>query len=674
MADADEDSAITMPPWKMLKTSAPSGASVGVVHSARAAFGGVNRFASVAVPYAATDPVTTTYFQVVISKAKAPIVCGDAGPTKGKAIYADRDLPRATRIWTESPFVAMQEERNRSTLPCCQYCYLPLLSDAQRQWQDIVARWNAQVAQSQTQDPTDRHTEAKATTTTTTEAGQSEAETLAAVDEGDLDAALRSLNVSPQNCGLSPPGARCSCGEIYCSKLCRMRAFHEYHAILCPRNDPCSAMGDFLEHMRHTNDIFLLVAKVIARILSRYLVWRDIVKAREPIDMFYKKPWWEVVVVEHDQHEKLWHLYRGAETAEGTSGDAGSSNRQNGTSPNDVECVSEEKPQPPSAEAAASTTGQREQQLKTEGQVGERREERGHDSAVAEGIEAPASVQTQCLQEVLTLTHQLLVDALECNLVRLEREDQLRGVTVREIWRCCSSVLNFEFFAAQLGLFEMNNISLEVDHPFHAFIDILDPEVQSDSTNGHQQDHVQHSDAQSPRLDLQLQLTTEDQTVLGSVRRVLEWEEERLQRSRVEQQVEEKASEEEDGTVEPAMLLGFPNVEGTALFPIICTMNHSCDPNCTVLYTKNGDAHVVAIRDIQKGEELCICYIDVDMDLQMREANLREYKFKCFCSRCVEERQQLEQQTQLLEQRADRHNQDRERGRSSKRRGEGATA
>ena len=82
------------------------------------------------------------------------------------------------------------------------------------------------------------------------------------------------------------------------------------------------------------------------------------------------------------------------------------------------------------------------------------------------------------------MTHQLLIDALECNLVRLEREGQLRGVTVEEIWRCCSSVLSFEFFTAQIGLFEMNNISMEVDHPFHAFIDILDPEVQNEVAAG----------------------------------------------------------------------------------------------------------------------------------------------------------------------------------------------
>jgi hypothetical protein len=42
----------------------------------------------------------------------------------------------------------------------------------------------------------------------------------------------------------------------------------------------------------------------------------------------------------------------------------------------------------------------------------------------------------------------------------------------------------------------------------------------------------------------------------------------------------------------------FVGVEGTALFSGICTMNHSCDPNCTVLYTKDGAAHVFAVQDI----------------------------------------------------------------------------
>ena len=74
---------------------------------------GTDRHSCVAAPFAPNEPRTHRYFELVISKAKAPIVCGFAGKIKGKAIYADADIPGATQIWTESPFVAMQHERNK---------------------------------------------------------------------------------------------------------------------------------------------------------------------------------------------------------------------------------------------------------------------------------------------------------------------------------------------------------------------------------------------------------------------------------------------------------------------------------------------------------------------------------------------------------------------------------
>ncbi|GMF09709.1 unnamed protein product [Phytophthora lilii] len=662
--DVDADLELSPPPWKALKASTLSSAKSGGLRAAhtdctwarpRHSAGqssnplalcpcsSVNRYSSVAAPYGPADPVASTYFQVVISKAKAPIVCGDAGLVKGKAIYAERDLPKATRIWTESPLVAMQHERNRSLLPCCQFCYLPLLGDAQRQWRQIVSRYNTQAMQRKSQ------SDGRKTTTTTDAAAE-----LQPVDVDALEKALRLLRITPQSCGMAGPGAQCPCGELYCSKLCRMRALHEYHAILCPRNDPCSAMGEFLEHTRHANDIFLLAAKVIARVLSRYLVWRDIVKAREPIDMFYKKPWWEVVVVEHDESVSLPHQARTNGTSgqtnlsgsDETNSDGGGSSSNDDRSPNDVKDIDEEQK---ADSADTNTAAPAQAQNSRQEQVQDANEEQKQDGdwMAGPGSATNGSTKAQCLQEVLSMTHQLLVDALECNLVRLEREGQLRGVTVEEIWRCCSSVLSFEFFTAQIGLFEMNNISMEVDHPFHAFIDILDPDVQNEVAAGDPGHMNGHSNSTSPRL--QPQLNAEDQALISSVRRVLEWEEERLQVLQTQQRLE-MTNGDLDSDFDPLMPLGYPSIEGTALFPIICTMNHSCDPNCTVLYTKNGDGHVVAIRDIQKGEELCICYIDVDMDVKMREANLREYKFKCFCSRCVQERQQLERVNQRPEQ------------------------
>jgi len=577
----------------------------------------VNRYSSVAAPYGPADPVASTYFQVVISKAKAPIVCGDAGPVKGKAIYADRDLPKATRVWTESPLVAMQHERNRSLLPCCQFCYLPLLWNAQHEWREIVTRYNAEAAQISKKGKSDGNK----TTTTPAKSGAEP------VDLDALERTLEVLRITPQSCGMAGPGAKCACGELYCSKLCRMRALHEYHAILCPRNDPCSAMGEFLEHTRHSNDIFLLVAKVIARVLSRYLVWRDIVKAREPI------------VVEHDEPIPNQTL-SGQTMAIGGDDSNSEGGGNNDRSPNDVMDIDEEQ-----KAAAPETNGNAAAQSQAARPTQPTGEEQKQEEDWPAGSGAPpltgGSTKAQCLQEVLSMTHQLLVDALECNLVRLEREGQLRGVTVEEIWRCCSSVLSFEFFTAQIGLFEMNNISMEVDHPFHAFIDILDPDVQNEVAAG----DFEHSDDQTSSMSPRVQplLNSEDQALIASVRRVLEWEEERLQVLQAQERLEATNGALDD-SFDPLMPLGYPSIEGTALFPIICTMNHSCDPNCTVLYTKNGDGHVVAIRDITKGEELCICYIDVDMDVQMREANLREYKFKCFCPRCVQERQSPRQE------------------------------
>ncbi|KAG7390708.1 SET and MYND domain-containing protein 5 [Phytophthora boehmeriae] len=636
MADMhEEDLEIMIPSWKAPKISSLGSAKCGS-YSAQTDFG-VDKYSSVAAPYGPSDPIASTYFQVVISKAKAPIVCGDAGPIKGKAIYADRDLPRATKIWTESPLVAMQHANNRSLLPTCQYCFLPLMGDAQQQWRDIVTRYNAQIME-----PTSRNQTQKSPT----QKDQSDGDTSTTITPVEvnmdaLDKALQVLHITPRTCGMAGPGANCVCGELYCSKLCQMKAFHEYHAILCPRNEPCSAMGEFVEHTCHTNDVFLLAAKVIARVIARYLVWRDIVKAREPIDMFYKKPWWEVVVVEHDDLDALEHLSGdsddtlGQTTASASDETSDSSTSNDGTPPNDGQGL-EEKEIDIEESAKISTQSRRQdraQEAKNDQRQDGETQGDGVTSARVRGSPTGSS-KAKCLQEVFALTHQLLIDALECNLVRLEREGQLRGVSVEEIWRHCSSILSFEFFTAQIGMFEMNNISMEVDHPFHAFIDILDPEVQHELAS----DDMGSDGSPKPHP----QLTSEDQALLSKVRGVLEWEEARLRILQAEQRQQEQESDVNGGEFDPNMPLGFPSIEGTSLFPIICTMNHSCDPNCTVLYTKNGDGHVVAVRDIKKGEELCICYIDVDMDVKARETNLREYKFKCLCSRCVDERKELE--------------------------------
>lgn len=652
----------------------------------------MDEFSSVPAPYAASDPATAQYFDGLIRRARAPILCADAGPVKGKAIYAAHELKRAARIWTETPFVAMQHEENkRAGMACCQCCFLPLLYDYSGKWRDVVTRWNAHVQQTNGStadksassggssspaghsDAGNNDKNADATTATSGSDGTA-SPALTAIDVNALDEALRRLEVSPRGCGLAGPAVQCVCGEVYCSRECQARAFHESHALLCPRGDPCSAMGEFLQHMQHTNDIFLLVAKVIARLLSRYLVLRDVVKARAPIDMFYKKPWWEVVLEDPDgEHEgEEDNGYDEDSGDDDSNGDHGDEGHRGDSTDGDVRMTPSARRTtkrirthgPTASEGQATRSGvtpasgqhrrgqaDHQHQESSDGlpdsspndvtmetpsassrKMTEKPSDVDMDGSAKGKKTAPLTSQSpQYLQEVLALTHQLLLDALECNLVRLERENQLCGVAVDEVWRACSSVLSFEFFAALIGMFEMNNISLEIDHPFHALIDFFDPDMPAE---------VPHPT-----------LSHEDQVLVAHVRRVLQWEE--------AGRLAQRRGVRDGGTDDDAS--GFLGVEGTALFPIMCTMNHSCDPNCTVLYTRNGEGHVVAIRDIQQGEELCICYIDIDMDLAARERNLREYKFTCHCSRCAREREQLDKTKQ--QQHQDHHQQHHDHGR-----------
>lgn len=100
----------------------------------------------------------------------------------------------------------------------------------------------------------------------------------------------------------------------------------------------------------------------------------------------------------------------------------------------------------------------------------------------------------------------------------------------------------------------------------------------------------------------------------------------------------------------------FPEMEGTALFAVLCCLNHSCEPNIGYVRVVNvrlppgscvaacacgrvsymggtTRVHVVALRDIEEGEELCFSYVDEDLPYAERTFQLR-----CVCMLCVSKR------------------------------------
>jgi hypothetical protein len=87
----------------------------------------------------------------------------------------------------------------------------------------------------------------------------------------------------------------------------------------------------------------------------------------------------------------------------------------------------------------------------------------------------------------------------------------------------------------------------------------------------------------------------------------------------------------------------FTPLDGTAMYATACKMNHSCHPNVVVLYKQPSIGkmplciHIVALRDIEEGEELCISYIDSSEPVESRRQELGNYGFECQCEKCVRE-------------------------------------
>ncbi|RAL41821.1 hypothetical protein DM860_009003 [Cuscuta australis] len=80
--------------------------------------------------------------------------------------------------------------------------------------------------------------------------------------------------------------------------------------------------------------------------------------------------------------------------------------------------------------------------------------------------------------------------------------------------------------------------------------------------------------------------------------------------------------------------------QGTAFFPLQSCMNHSCKPNAKAFKREedlDGDAIIIALEPIQKGEEITISYIDEDLPIEERQELLADYGFRCKCPKCLEE-------------------------------------
>jgi len=90
-----------------------------------------------------------------------------------------------------------------------------------------------------------------------------------------------------------------------------------------------------------------------------------------------------------------------------------------------------------------------------------------------------------------------------------------------------------------------------------------------------------------------------------------------------------------------------PVAQGTSLLPVFAMMNHSCQPNISIINqfdaqgvsTPCAGVTIRARRAISAGEEVCTCYIPGNveaMPTEERQEELQIYMFECNCPLCAQ--------------------------------------
>ncbi|XP_010058422.2 histone-lysine N-methyltransferase ATXR4 isoform X1 [Eucalyptus grandis] len=95
------------------------------------------------------------------------------------------------------------------------------------------------------------------------------------------------------------------------------------------------------------------------------------------------------------------------------------------------------------------------------------------------------------------------------------------------------------------------------------------------------------------------------------------------------------------GSFEDLLSMAVASVEaeaavGNAVYMLPSFYNHDCDPNTHIIWLEDAVAKLKALRDIEPGEELRICYIDASLDWDARQSLLSQgFGFRCDCPRCL---------------------------------------
>eukprot|EP00039_Didymoeca_costata_P011594 m.163867 g.163867 ORF g.163867 m.163867 type:complete len:503 (-) comp15222_c0_seq11:63-1571(-) len=99
-----------------------------------------------------------------------------------------------------------------------------------------------------------------------------------------------------------------------------------------------------------------------------------------------------------------------------------------------------------------------------------------------------------------------------------------------------------------------------------------------------------------------------------------------------------------------------PCFQGWAVYSLLSNLNHTCAPNCEPEFPNNSSTVSLETRErIEEGGELCISYVDVDIEEQERSKQLVSYGFTCACSRCMQDRDEKKDKMELPQEKKQRN-------------------
>lgn len=398
-------------------------------------------------------------------------------------MFAEKDFVKDEVIFTEKPLCAMQHVENRATAWTCANCFA------------FLGSLEAQLANLQMH---------------------------CGIPTNDSVRLPHSSSFKPHTSFVDCSGG---CGEKYCSEECRQQSYMEHHQLLCvgPITDPHHPLVLFKQYAIANNELFLLAAQVIARII----MYRKHANTKEGTDvtsLFHHRIWWEVV------------------------------NLDCGFAVDDLK---------------------------------------------------------KMLQESLTLLQQALLQPILAQIPNAPIED----------------VFTFDFYARLMGMLEINDNSIDIDSPLHTY------HSQLDKLKLHEQKLALKS--LSPLVERLEDLKQQEEQEEGDEEMEAEGREgERegeveMGEGEGDEDMQEEEEEEEDPII--------PRFTGLGVFPTEAMLNHSCEPNCTIKFPNNHLAHIIATKDIKKGEEILHCYIENFQPVEDRQYDLYEYGFTCECPKCQRE-------------------------------------